>query len=431
MEVNKKKIVEITGKHLKRLVRSLGATKNHFLKTQIRELKNQMAYTLKADEIFEELESQVDKDISVETYIATMNLRHAHENCEESAFLNKMIPGNIIVSTVSTIDYYIFEVLHTLLDYDKNLANSIDIKQLQYKDIQGLRRIQDVREYCLSTYLESLFFGSHDELFETISKKFNLDSIKKIARYKDFVFVTELRNIIVHHDSKISLKFKLNMEKYKIDYTKYNFFDEKGYISLDSDNVLWIIETCLAIAIQIYLEICEHYLDRNSKLNEIYTTTLNGICVDLISSGYSTVCYCIYDILLGRKQYEKNYHLFSINKALCLKKMNKRDEMVKFLDTIDWRKAPQDFMLARSILLEDYEVAIEYMDKVDLLNWDCGYQDWPLCTSFVKTELFKEKYASVYGHEYEKKVTRGKLTEEEVLKIIEEYQKKKKVTTKG
>ncbi len=431
MDVNKKKIVEITGKHLKKLVRSLGATKNHFVKTQIRELKNQMAYTLRADEILEELDSQADKEITVDTYIATMNLRHAHENCDESAFLNKMIPGNVIVSTISTIDYFIFEVLHTLLDYDKNLANSIDIKQFQYKDIQGLKRIQDVREYCLSTYLESLFFGSHDELFETMSKKFNLDSIKKITRYKDFVFVTELRNIIVHHDSKISLKFKTDMKKYKIDYTKYNFFNKNGYISLNSDNVLWIIETNLVIALQIYLEICEHYVGKNSKLNDEYTTTINGICVDLISSGYSKVCYDIYDIMLSREQYIKDYHLFSINKALCLKKMNKRDEMVHFLDEVNWTKASQDIILARNILLENYEVALEYMDKVNLLNWECGYQDWPLCTSFVKTELFKEKYASVYGHEYEKKVTRGKLTEEEVLKIIEEFQKKKKVTTKG
>ena len=423
MDVNKKKIVEIIGKHLKKLVRSLGATKNHFVKTQLRELKNQMAYNLRADEILEELESQVDKEITVDTYIATMNLLHAHENCAESTFLNKMIPGNIIVSTISTIDYFVFEVLHTLLDYDKNLANSIDIKQFSYKDIQGLKRIQDVKEYCLSTYLESLFFGSHDELFETMSKKFNLASIKKIDRYKDFIFVTELRNIIVHHDSKISLKFKINMEKHKIDYAKYNFFDKNGYISLNSDNILWIIETCLAVALQMYLEICEHYVGRNSKLNDAYITTINSICVDLISSGYSKVCYGIYDIMLSREQYRKDYYLLSINKALCLKKMHKRDELEKFLDATDWSDAPQDFILAKNILLENYEMAVECMDKVNLLNWECGYQDWPLCTSFVKTELFKEKYVSIYGHAYEKKVTRGKLTEEEVLKIIEEYQK--------
>ena len=128
MDVNKKKIVEITGKHLKKVVRSLGATKNHFVKTQIRELKNQMAYTLRADEILEELDSQADKEITVDTYIATMNLRHAHENCDENAFLNKMIPGNVIVSTISTIDYFIFEVLHTLLDSYHNLKAYVKLQ---------------------------------------------------------------------------------------------------------------------------------------------------------------------------------------------------------------------------------------------------------------------------------------------------------------
>lgn len=91
----------------------------------------------------------------------------------------------------------------------------------------------------------------------------------------------------------------------------------------------------------------------------------------------------------------------------------------------DWMDCEDQFVLAKSILVEDYEKATEYMDRVPLTIWDCGYQDWPLCSSFVKSDVFKQKYEIVYGHRYAKRTTKGKLSEDEVIQIISEHKKNK------
>ena len=77
--------------------------------------------------------------------------------------------------------------------------------------------------------------------------------------------------------------------------------------------------------------------------------------------------------------------------------------------------------MAKYILLNDDDSALNYMDKVDLLNWQCGYQDWPLCTQFVKNAKFKEKYETIYGCKFERKVTKGKLSEKEIVDMYESY----------
>ena len=422
--IEREKIIDNSGKLLDNLVCALRATKNHFLKTQKKELQTQIAYSLKAKKIDSDRKQVDSKELTLEKYVSMCNLFNAYDNCKESSFLTKMIPGSIVVSAISTLDYYIFQLLHTLLDYDPNLWDSIDVK-LPYKDLRDLENTADIREYYVSTFIEALFLGSHDGLFDDISKKFNLKSIKDLHGYKDFLFVTELRNIIVHHDARISLKFRLNMEKYKINIKKYDFFDQKGYLALNPDNIKWVIDVCLSIALQFYLKVCEHYSRKNAKITEKYTLNINSVCVDLISSGYSNACCTIYDVLLTNKKYSENYYLYCINKALCLKKMGKLTEMQEFLDTITWTDGKEEYICAKHILLDEYDLAVEYMDKVDLLEWDCGYQNWPLCTSFVKSTAFKAKYETIYGHKYEKKTNKGKLSEEEVLKIIEDYEKDK------
>ena len=101
-----------------------------------------------------------------------------------------------------------------------------------------------------------------------------------------------------------------------------------------------------------------------------------------------------------------------------------RDEMEKYLDSLNWDECNDNgYVLAKYILLNEYEKAAEYMDKVDLQIWNLGYQVWPLCLGLVKSDIFKEKYKEIYGVEFEKRIIEGTLSEAEIEELINSRRK--------
>lgn len=422
-KINNEAFIKALTKCLNSFIDSSNAIKEHFLKSLSKELKAQIVYTNSANKIYselKELENDEKESVTLDEYISWTNLHNVYKNVDSCKFLTKLIPGNIIVSMLSSFDYYVFCLVHNMLEHDIKLFSNLDIK-ISYKDISSLNSIEEIKEYNLSSFIENLFLGSHDELFTLMETKLSINNLKKMEKYKDFIFIAELRNIIVHHDSKISLKFKSNMSKYNIKLKNYDVFDKDGYIDFSVERILWIIDVCRFIAIQIFLLIAQRYSRRNEKLKCRYINDVNNICVEMIRNNNVELAQDIFNLMLSKERTKNELFLLLINKALCLKTAGKMDEMKEFIASIEWGNAENDYLLAKYILLNDYDSALNYMDKVDLFNWQCGYQDWPLCIQFVKNAKFKEKYETIYGCKFERKVTKGKLSEKEIVDMYESY----------
>ncbi|MBE6664537.1 MAG: hypothetical protein E7602_08610 [Ruminococcaceae bacterium] len=424
-KIDKEKIILELNKHLDKFMRAMFAERLYYSKTFLQEIKSNIAYSYKVKEMFENLqENSAIEPKTLEHFILYKNLVNVSKKEQESDYLTKTVTGNAVVSSVSSLDYFIYQCLHTIFTHNENMINSLDLK-LQYEQIKTLETVEEVKELSVSNFIEGLLFGSHDELFGKLENNYSIKNIKKIKDYKDFIFIAEIRNIIVHHDAKISVKFKSNMKKYKLNHEKYDFFDKNGYVSLSPDRIHWAIDTCIKFGLQLYLEFAKHFSLRAPELKKKYLLNINELCLELILKNQSEIAESVYNVVLGDKNNSELFFLFAINKALCMKRLNREDEMKEYLNSLKWDECKDiQYILAKHILLNEYDKATEYMDKVDLYVWNCGYQEWPLCLRFIKSDCFKEKYKEIYGIEFEKRIKDGTLSDEEIEEFIECWQKK-------
>lgn len=422
-KLEREKIIKGALIHLEKFVCAMNAEKDHVLTTLKDQLEKQVGYYEKLETQYKQIPEHWKGDVTVEDFIIQRNLNLVVDRYKQAKFLVSMIPNNMVVSIISVFDYFIYELLHTILENDQNIFDSMN-KKIDYNDISSFKSVDEIRQFYIACIVEQELSKSHDMLFLDLENSFNVRGLKKMVNYKDLLFITEIRHIIVHHDAKIGIRFKKSMVDLKIDYEKYGVFDEHGILDLMPEHIMWIIETVISSGLHVFFEICERYGDKDKDLRDKYTLELNELCLDYISVGSTKIALTIYDDFLSKKLTPEDAMLYTINKAVALNSEGKSEEIITLLNALDWTEADCKFVLAKHILLKEYEEAVKYMDCVDLLLWDCGYQDWPLCKEFVKQEIFKERYRSLYGHEFRKKISRGYLTDAELRKIRADRKKR-------
>ena len=422
-KIERENIIKGALRHLKKFICAMNAEKEHVLITLKEQLEKQVGYYEKLEAKFKQIPESLNRGVTVEEFIIQRNLDLLGERYRQAKFLVSMIPNNMVVSIISVFDYFIYELLHTILENDQNIFDSMN-KKIDYNDISSFKSVDEIRQYYIASIVEQELSKSHDMLFLDLENSFNVRGLKKMAHYKDLLFITEIRHIIVHHDAKIGVRFKKSMLDLKIDYEKYGFFAEDGILDLMPDHIMWIIETVISSGLHIFFEICERYGDKDKDMRGKYMLELNRLCLDYISIGSTKIALAICDDFLSKKLSPEEIMLYTINKAVALNAEKESEKVITLLNRLEWTNADCKFILAKNILLKEYEEAVKYMDCVDLLEWDCGYQDWPLCKEFVTQEIFKEKYRSLYGHEFEKKISRGYLTVAELRKIREDRKKR-------
>jgi hypothetical protein len=99
--------------------------------------------------------------------------------------------------------------------------------------------------------------------------------------------------------------------------------------------------------------------------------------------------------------------IITVNYAQALKRDGKLDQAKKILNEVDWSAVANDFKLARTVLLEEYDHAAVLMrsigEKGQLLKEE-AYHTWPLFIEFRETEQFAQAYQEVFGHPYAEKL---------------------------
>ena len=137
-KINNEAFIKALTKCLNSFIDSSNAIKEHFLKSLSKELKAQIVYINSANKIYSELKELANDEkasVTLDEYISLTNLNNVYKNVDSCKFLTKLIPGNIIVSMLSSFDYYVFCLVHNILEYDINLFSNLDIK-ISYKEVK-------------------------------------------------------------------------------------------------------------------------------------------------------------------------------------------------------------------------------------------------------------------------------------------------------
>lgn len=334
-----------------------------------------------------------------------------------------IIPSSMLVSLISNLDYFIANMLKEAMSCQEGTIYTL-VSPISYAEINEFENINQIKEYYIEKVIENLFRESHENIFKCLDEKYSISNIRKYDIYDVLIFITEIRNIIVHNNGLINMSFKANMKKYRIDYEKYDII-KKNRVTLKPSKLNDIGLILLNFSIRFFWEYVSHFVKDEELLDFCYGEA-NNICLKYYLDKQEDFCINLYDFILKKKLDSSNRFLFTINKCMCLKKKHKSEEMLKVLNSLDWSNCDEKFKFAKTLLLDDFDESIKYIKQNNFDEMEYRFQFWPLCEDFVKTEIFRTKYRELYGFEYEKKLKDIDLTdvEQEINKLSEKDQDK-------
>lgn len=306
----------------------------------------------------------------------------------------KMCPKFTLSHLVQIYDSFLSKLLMEVFFFYPGVSSLCD-KALKLEMIKNESNVDEIKRKFISYQIEEIMRDSHNNQIEWIDKKLKTSIKKSFKMMREFVFLTELRNIIIHNNGKVNSIFKTNLKKSGWDVSKYNNNEE---VDLTLEIVKQSFDTVISLMITIYISLCNKLFKKEEDL----VTCINDdiIYEYLLEQNYnkvSLISNLLMDIGLNILQGVLN--VVKVNLAIAYRNssIDKYKEIITGLgdDTTGDK-------LARAVLLEQYDLAAcifkEMGNNEGLYR---GSFEWPLFDKFRKTEPFKNAFKEVFGEEFE------------------------------
>lgn len=319
---------------------------------------------------------------------------------EHMALAFNLLPKNFLVSYVSQYDSFLGDLIKELLLSKPDLFNNSD-RELKFKDLLEFDTITDARDYILEKEVETLLRKSHNEQFEWMTSKFNVPLTKNLSIWKDFIEITERRNLFVHNNGTISNQYIKVCKEHKV--------------NLDGILLGGLIDVNPAYLTESY----EVFYEIGFKLahvlwRKLLPEDLEAADMSLIESTYELLAhkkYKLAQILLDfTSETLKKYHsdvnrrVLVINRAIAYKFDGEKEKCVSILGKDDWSATGMNFQLAIAILHENDESVYKLMKSVGKESREMPahiYSEWPLFEEYREKEEFQDTYKEIFEKDLE------------------------------
>lgn len=311
-----------------------------------------------------------------------------------------IIPRTFIVSVVSEYDAFVGRMTKVMYYLNPEKLNNSD-RKFSFSELMGFESIGDAKAFMIEKEVETLLRKSHKEQLEVLGRKFDVELTKDVVGWKEFIEITERRNLFVHCDGIVSSHYLAVCLENSIDISNCKKGD---VLTISPEYLLKAYQTFVVMGVMLghvlwrkFIK-CETDLADNNLMDLMYDN-LNklgkGVACDI--GRFSIEC-------IKRFSNDVTNRIVKINYAIALK-MSKRDkEAEKVLSGLDWSATSLNFKLAVAVLRGEYVKACEFMRAIGARGEvsKANYIEWPLFWEFRETQLFADCYNEVFGEEFDK-----------------------------
>ena len=314
---------------------------------------------------------------------------------------------------VSRYDEFIAGILRNYYKAYPNKLKNPD-KTITYDEIVELNSVELIKDAFIDKEIDRLLYGSHIDQIDFLDDNLKLGIKANCSRIKDFIEITERRNIIVHNGGIVNKQYLQTCKKYDI---KIDTKIKDGSLIIVTDDYF---EQAFACVFELGLRIGQSSVRRlfPEKLDDADTSLINAIGFPILESENWELSKIIFefakDIPLKFISDDRSHRIYVINLCICLKHLRKKKEMSELIDSYDWSSSGNEFQLALRILKEKYDETEKIMENFHKEEPfpDHAYRTWPLFLEFRRTDNFKRAYKKIYKKDFEPDIT-----EEEVRSL--------------
>ncbi|EEZ81779.1 TPA: hypothetical protein N2935_004513 [Vibrio parahaemolyticus] len=308
---------------------------------------------------------------------------------------NALIPKSFLVSYVSEFDSFLGNLLKVIYRRKPELLNGSE-RQLTFSELQDFKSIEDAREHILEKEVETLLRKSHAEHFNVLEKKFEMPLKKGLDIWSSYIELTERRNLFVHCDGVVSSQYLSVCQQHSVD-TKGLSTGQK--LTVDSDYLKSAYSIIYELAVKL-----THVLWRKQfpEDRETADRSYNDLCFELILHQEYHLASKLLEFAVNdfKKYHNETYkRMFVINLAQAYKYSSEDKKCATLIKRFDWNASGYEFKLAIAVLREEFEDALEYMQKA-VATEDIGeveFIEWPLFKEFRKDPRFISKFEDLFG----------------------------------
>ncbi len=311
-----------------------------------------------------------------------------------------IIPRAFLNTLVSQYDAFLGLLI---ADYYREFPESLDAsdKTVQFSEVVQADDIADIRESIIEREVDSVMRGDHAAQVEWLEKRAGCKIIEHIRGWDRFIEIVERRHLFTHNDGVVNKQYLRKTSGLKV-----KTETEVGTrLSVGRD----YFEDAVTIFIEVTVNIFHRFW---RKLDRLDTKSLNDQLLDL---GYTLLCdeayapaKIVYEFALSpgvmKSANERWVLVNEVNYSVALRDSDCADDCKKRVENIDWSACREEFLLAKSILIEEYDEAVELMRKIGTAGYpsETDYLTWPLFRHFRETEQFKTAFSEIFGSAIDK-----------------------------
>lgn len=318
-------------------------------------------------------------------------------NTENTEFSSRIIARNFLIAIVSQFDVYLGKLMRNIFKINPEVLNSSE-RTLTFSKLSEYSSLEEAKEYVIEKEIESILRENHLQQIKWFENKLgNIALTNDLPCWKDFIELTERRNLFVHTDGLISSQY-------------INVCTSQG---IDKNQLRKVGEQ-LEVDDKYFEKAYRTILDIGFRLSQVIWRKLlpneNG-------EADSSIIDVVFD-LLNRKEYElaaqlsefathkvikhaslDNKMICVINKAQAYKWAKNEEKCKSILKEIDWSAYSDKFKLANFILIDDFENAVKIMKRIgsehDEINEE-AYTEWPIFIKFRESDYFKKQFELIF-----------------------------------
>lgn len=294
----------------------------------------------------------------------------------------------------SAFDAFLRCLLKCIYSAKPELTLSVK-KEITIKEISKHKDNVTLINTLLEEEISGLLRESYIEQFRILETKFSV-KLREFAEWKYFVEISQRRNIIVHCDGLISDQYITTCTNNGFDCSE---IAKKNKVFITSKYLVDSISTMKMVATML-----THTLWRKVLANDLENAdiALNQLLYEQLRAKDYAFVDRIGRFAFDQKKKSSDLYakLFSLNRCIALKRLNKTKEMNTLLKNMDLTATNNDFLLAKEVLLGNIDDVVVLLRKIgntsDLIK-EYAYLEWPLFDDLRDNDKFKAIYKEIYG----------------------------------
>ena len=320
---------------------------------------------------------------------------------------------NTIVAMVGTYDAFVGNIIRLMFRAKPEMLRATGMS-MEVAELFSYNDIKEVEACVIEKLVESVLRDSHAEQLSWLEKILGIKTLKEYDHFKDFIEITERRNLFVHTDGIISRSYlkKCRNVGIIVDAALGEKIEAKPEYIIRCHNV--IMETGVKLSQVIW-----------RKLNisiETCDESLQDVTFDCLNAGHYDLAQVLLKFATNDVKKYSNVDfewVFRVNHALSYYLAGKKEQSNAIIREKNWSALDVRYRIAEAVILEKFSDAQKLMHKIGKdEEFQINYQQWPLFRIFRKSQEFNSSYEEIFGKPFVYEETNGSHVNETIEENI-------------